>query len=71
MCPFVVVQQFDFHLPSLTVFETLSFHAHLRLSGVFSAEELTQRIRYVVNVLSLRDCLHVRVGNEEMKGISG
>lgn len=66
------VQQFDFHLPSLTVLETLQFHARLRLGGEDVTEEhLTRRVHEVIHTLNLSSCAHVRVGDDTMKGISG
>lgn len=65
------MQQSDFHLPSLTVFETLQYHADLRMPPSTSAEMKHDRVLYVARILALNECLHVRVGNEELKGISG
>jgi len=63
-----LVQQFDYHLPSLTVTETLLFHAKLRLSEDIP---LSGRVKSVINVLSLKGCANTRVGGEDIKGISG
>jgi len=65
------VQQSDFHLPSLTVFETLLFNASLRLPRSTSSEEKTRRVHKVIKMLGLRMATHTRVGGEELKGISG
>lgn len=72
------VQQFDAHVPLLTVEETLLFHAHLRLSP--RQEHRTQaqfdvfvrdRVQEVLSLLRLQSCAHVYVGDRDMKGISG
>ena len=41
------VQQFDFHLPSLTVKETLTFHANLRLPLGTEPLKRQQRVQQV------------------------
>lgn len=79
------VQQFDFHLPSLTIFETLLYQAKLRLySPTFAHHRGHRRQQYqeaqrfykrrverVLKTLGLRSVRHVRVGDDETKGISG
>lgn len=65
------VQQFDYHLPSLTVTETLHFQARLRLPAGSNFE---QRVREVLRLLNLTACAHVQVGGGGgggKKGISG
>jgi hypothetical protein len=64
-----IVQQFDFHLPSLTVFETLKFHANIRLNSSFSLKQKLDKVFLVVNTLGLQGCLNTRVGGDEVKGI--
>ena len=44
---FLSVQQFDFHLPSLTVKETLLFHANLRLPQDTDPLKRLQRVQQV------------------------
>ncbi|RYY86718.1 ATP-binding cassette domain-containing protein, partial [archaeon] len=74
------VQQFDFHLPSLTVYETLLFHARLRVndsatsivgSSLPKSDAIRKRVYEVLYTLNLVACMHVRVGDEVNKGISG
>lgn len=65
------VQQFDFHLPSLTVQETLDFHAKMRLPLDTSARRIAERVREVIRMLGLQHCASVNVGGDEIKGISG
>jgi len=43
-----LVQQFDFHLPSLTVKETLLFHANLRLPQDTDPLKRLQRVQQVI-----------------------
>lgn len=64
------VQQFDYHLPSLTVTETLHFQACLRLPA---GSDLGQRVYEVLRLLNLTACAHVQVGGGGggKKGISG
>eukprot|EP01031_Cornospumella_fuschlensis_P032249 gene32249-39004_t len=72
------VQQFDFHLPSLTVYETLLFHARLRVTigngqtdSQSKSDAVRKRVYEVLYTLNLVSCMHVRVGDEVNKGISG
>ena len=65
------VQQYDFHLPSLSVLETLTFHSHLRLPRNFNARQKGARVDSVIALLGLQRCQHTRVGDDTMKGISG
>ena len=65
------MQQFDFHLPSLTVKETLLFHANLRLPQGTDPLKRQQRVQQVLSTLDLHQCANTRVGDAELKGISG
>lgn len=65
------VQQDDLLFPHLTVRETLSYAAMLRLPPVMSMEEKTSRVVEVLHVLGLEHVADVRVGGEEKRGISG
>lgn len=67
----VSVQQFDFHLPSLTVRETLRFNALIRLPRSLSLVEKHARVERVIVLLGLRLCSNIRVGGDVIKGISG
>lgn len=72
LCYYVtIVQQFDYHLPTLTVTETLLFHARLRLPRGSDEAAILNRVQEVLKVLGLTHCGHVYVGGEELKGISG
>ena len=66
-----VCQDDDALLPSLTVRETLSFAAGLRLPSFMSKEEKKQRAEDVLLKMGLKDCADNLVGNELIKGISG
>jgi len=65
------VQQFDFHLPALTVKETLQFHAKMRLPMNYSTYNRMSRVNQVIDQLGLNQCSNTRVGDELLKGISG
>lgn len=51
--------------------ETLNFHAHLRLPLQSSAAEKQRRVMEVLQTLGLQLCAPIRVGSENVKGISG
>uniref|UniRef100_A0A8C3SKT2 ATP-binding cassette sub-family G member 8 n=1 Tax=Chelydra serpentina TaxID=8475 RepID=A0A8C3SKT2_CHESE len=65
------VRQDDRLLPSLTVKETLSFVAKLRLPKTFSDAQREKRVENVIAELRLRQCANTRVGNEYIRGVSG
>lgn len=65
------VQQNDYHLPSLTVRETLLFNANLLMPESVSNEQKTRRVEKLISLLGLRLCANTRVGGEEIKGVSG
>lgn len=66
-----IVEQFDYHLPFLTVKETLTFHAQMRLPIQTSPESIQIRVIHVMKQLGLISCASVKVGSSEHKGISG
>ncbi|KAF8460995.1 P-loop containing nucleoside triphosphate hydrolase protein [Kalaharituber pfeilii] len=70
LCSYVT-QDDDALLPSLTVRETLSFAAGLRLPKWMSAEEKRRRAEDVLLKLGLKDCADNMIGSEFVKGISG
>ena len=63
------VLQDDFLLPSLTVRETLTFAARLRLTLPPAAR--AARVGGVLRLLGLRDCAGTLVGGDDVKGVSG
>ncbi|XP_006882439.1 PREDICTED: ATP-binding cassette sub-family G member 8 [Elephantulus edwardii] len=65
------VRQHDQLLPNLTVRETLTFVARLRLPRTFSQAERDKRVDDVIAELRLRQCANTRVGNEYLRGVSG
>ncbi|XP_047458533.1 ATP-binding cassette sub-family G member 8 isoform X1 [Mugil cephalus] len=65
------VRQDDRLLPHLTVRETLSFVAKLRLPTNFTQAQRDQRVDDVIAELRLRQCAHTRVGNDYVRGVSG
>ncbi|XP_037535473.1 ATP-binding cassette sub-family G member 8 [Nematolebias whitei] len=65
------VRQDDRLLPHLTVRETLSFVAQLRLPTFFTQAQRDQRVDDVIAELRLRQCAHTRVGNDYVRGVSG
>jgi ATP-binding cassette subfamily G (WHITE) protein 8 (sterolin 2) len=68
---FCIVPQFDYHLPSLTVTETLKYQAKLRLPSGTSEKAIINRVTEVLKTLGLFQCSNIQVGNDEKKGISG
>ncbi|XP_054655246.1 ATP-binding cassette sub-family G member 8 isoform X2 [Dunckerocampus dactyliophorus] len=65
------VRQDDRLLPHLTVRETLTFVAKLRLPTRFTQAQRDQRVDDVIAELRLRQCAHTRVGNDYVRGVSG
>uniref|UniRef100_A0A672JSU7 ATP-binding cassette sub-family G member 8 n=1 Tax=Salarias fasciatus TaxID=181472 RepID=A0A672JSU7_SALFA len=65
------VRQDDRLLPHLTVRETLSFVAKLRLPTHFTQQQRDQRVDDVIAELRLRQCANTRVGNDFVRGVSG
>ncbi|KAM9317185.1 ATP-binding cassette sub-family G member 8 [Gastrophryne carolinensis] len=65
------VRQDDQLLPHLTVRETLSFIAKLRLPKSFSEQQRQKRVEDVIAELRLRPCANTKVGNEYTRGVSG
>ena len=67
-----VVQEDDHLLSSITVRETLTFAAKLRLSkSNLSSEEQNYIVDDIILKMGLRDCANTMVGNDLIKGISG
>lgn len=65
------VTQGDYHLPSLTVRETLLYAADLRLAGVLTQKEKELRVDSIIRELGLTLCADRLVGSPLAKGISG
>ncbi|KAF3051314.1 hypothetical protein E8E11_005378 [Didymella keratinophila] len=65
-----VIQQ-DILLPTLTVRETLTYAAQLRLPSSVSQAERKQLVEEVIAELSLKEAAETRIGNHAHKGCSG
>ncbi|KAL8690046.1 MAG: hypothetical protein Q9218_004415, partial [Villophora microphyllina] len=65
------VMQNDVLVPTLTVRETLSYAAQLRLPAPTTSEERRQVVEDVILELGLKECANTRIGNNIHKGCSG
>lgn len=65
------VAQHDALLGCFTVLETLQYTANLTFSANTTAKKKTRMIESVVDELGLKSCLHTRVGDIFIRGISG
>lgn len=65
-----VIQQ-DILLPTLTIRETLTYAAQLRLPSSVSPVERKQLVEEVIAELSLKEAAETRIGNGAHKGCSG
>jgi ABC-type multidrug transport system ATPase subunit len=65
------VEQDDLLHPRLTVRETITNSAHLRLPRDLPKEEIEKRIDYIINNLGLKGVENSRIGNAEIRGVSG
>ncbi|CAN4105533.1 unnamed protein product [Withania somnifera] len=63
------VTQKDTLFPLLTVEETLSFTAKLRLK--LPAKEFSSRVKYLIKELGLEHIASARIGDDRIRGISG
>ena len=66
-CAFV--EQDDLMYQNLTVEETLTYSAFLRLPT--SSAEKKSKVNQIIEELGLEECRHVRIGDADRKGISG
>lgn len=66
-----VEQDDDWHLPRLTVRETLRYAAILRLPDDMPKRQKIARAETVLLQLGLKDCADLPVGGALLKGISG
>nr|DAD42458.1 TPA_asm: hypothetical protein HUJ06_000688 [Nelumbo nucifera] len=65
------VTQEDVLLGTLTVRETISYSAHLRLPSALSKEEIDQVVEDTIMEMGLQDCADKLIGNWHLRGISG
>eukprot|EP00027_Filamoeba_sp_ATCC50430_P004270 CAMPEP_0168546348 /NCGR_PEP_ID=MMETSP0413-20121227/3452_1 /TAXON_ID=136452 /ORGANISM="Filamoeba nolandi, Strain NC-AS-23-1" /LENGTH=618 /DNA_ID=CAMNT_0008576523 /DNA_START=103 /DNA_END=1959 /DNA_ORIENTATION=- len=65
------VTQDDYLLPNLTVRETLTFAAQLKLPSTMSSQQKKQRVETIITELRLTACAETIIGNQFVRGISG
>lgn len=65
------VEQDDVMYRTLTVRETITFAALLRLPRYFTKEQKKARVEEVITELGLAKCANTIIGDEENRGISG
>ncbi|KAF9307888.1 hypothetical protein BG003_011923 [Podila horticola] len=73
------LQQRDFLMPFLTVRETLTYAAHLRLPRTMSSQHKKELVELVLIEMGLKDCVDMRIGDPGggehgsggIRGISG
>ncbi|KAK9922027.1 hypothetical protein M0R45_030510 [Rubus argutus] len=64
------VTQEDIFLGSLTVRETLTYSAHLRLPSKLTKEEKIEVVEETLTKMGLQDCAETYIGNWHLRGIS-
>ncbi|RHY02045.1 hypothetical protein DYB37_007719 [Aphanomyces astaci] len=65
------VMQDDVFYHTLTVQEHLQFQAQFRMGNSCTAAQRHDRVQYVIDELGLRKCKDTRIGNTQVRGISG
>ncbi|KAL1803073.1 hypothetical protein DCAR_0934747 [Daucus carota subsp. sativus] len=65
------VKQEDVLLGTLSVKETISYSAHLRLPECLSKEEVNTIVEETITGMGLEDCKNGLIGNWHLRGISG
>ncbi|RXH81071.1 hypothetical protein DVH24_004985 [Malus domestica] len=60
----------DFFLGSLTVRETLTYSAHIRLPCKMTKEEKNEVVENTITKMGLQDCAGSNIGNWHLRGIS-
>lgn len=65
------VEQDDLLFSMLTVRETIQFAANMRLPRTMTQEEKNNRVELVLAELALKNCAETRIGDAEVRGISG
>jgi len=65
------VMQDDMLFASLSVEETLSYAASLRLPNSFTSKERQDRVEEVIKLLGLQNCRNTPIGGPIQRGISG
>lgn len=62
--------QSDALFPHLTVRETIQYAAYLRVAHGTKAQKI-ELAESIINLLRLEDCADTKVGNDDVRGISG
>lgn len=65
------VTQENILLGTLTVRETITYSAHLRLPSTLTKEEITAIVQGTIMEMGLQDCADRQIGNWHLRGISG
>lgn len=65
------VLQDDFHIPTLTVEETIYFSACTRMPEGTTELQITERVRFLLDIMGLIEVRNSFVGDSLYKGISG
>ncbi|CAG8479463.1 7736_t:CDS:10 [Diversispora eburnea] len=63
--------QNDIFFPQLTVRETLSFTARLRLPREMSRSEKLKQVENTIQLLNLSKCADTKIGDNRVRGVSG
>ena len=58
-------------MPTLTIFETLLFHAQLKLDLNLNLKKKKKIVEQIITILGLQTCSNILVGSSELKGVSG
>ncbi|KAB5519515.1 hypothetical protein DKX38_023834 [Salix brachista] len=64
------VTQEDFFLGTLTVRETITYSAHLRLPRKMTKQEIDTVVDNIIMEMGLQDCADTKIGNWHSRGIS-
>lgn len=62
--------QEDFLLGTLTVRETLTYSAHLRLASTMTKDEINAVVENTIMKMGLQECVDHKIGNWHLRGIS-
>ena len=66
-----VRQDDNFLLSHLTVRETLQYAAELKMDHTLTKQQKHRKVEDIVDLLGLRECVDVIIGNDAVKGCSG
>ncbi|XP_074662264.1 ATP-binding cassette sub-family G member 8-like [Tubulanus polymorphus] len=65
------VMQDDFFMPQLTVTESLTFIAKLKLPSEFDKNDIKEQVNSLITELGLAHVANSKIGGEKVRGISG